>query len=158
MDVSSAPTEASDYWKASTFQFGAALKIPIYAADPPPKVDTLYKNIYKQDTTVIVQKHIEERIEFVKSDTQYIEDFDGDNYVLTINEVITDYYNHYIPLTIGLDVAVETVGIDKEGKRDNNSTKITIEELEVEEGFPLLTHVFFKEGSSNIIESGLNLL
>ena len=43
MDVSSAPTEASDYWKASTFQFGAALKIPIYAPDPPPKIDTVYR-------------------------------------------------------------------------------------------------------------------
>ncbi|OGU13946.1 MAG: hypothetical protein A2X61_16450 [Ignavibacteria bacterium GWB2_35_12] len=56
-----------------------------------------------------------------------------------------------------LTAAIEAFGIGADGKRQKTPT-IVIEETEIEEGFPLLPHVFFKEGSSDINTSGLNLL
>ncbi len=53
--------------------------------------------------------------------------------------------------------SIEAEGISKDGKKQISPT-IVIEEMETEEGFPLLPHVFFKEGSSDIKSSGLKLL
>ena len=157
MDISGAPTQVTDYWKASTFQFGAALKLPIYPAPPPPKIDTVMREFYKQDTTEIVKKNVRDTVIFLRSDSYIEKNLDEDAHILYIDEYITDYYEHYIPKIIGLDVAVNTYGIDKTGKIEPNVGTITIEELEVEEGFPLLTYVFFPAGSSDLQKSGLKL-
>lgn len=158
IDISDAPTQATDYWKASTFQFGAALKIPIYPAPPPPKIDTLMREFYKQDTSEIVKKHVQDTVIFVKSDSHIENTLDKDAHILYIDEYITDYYEHYIPKIIGLDVAVNTYGIDKNGVINNDVGTITIEELEVEEGFPLLNYVFFPQGQADLSQTGMKLL
>ncbi len=56
-----------------------------------------------------------------------------------------------------LTAAIEAYGISADGNRQKTPT-IVIEETEIEEGFPLLPHVFFKEGSSDINTTGLHLL
>ncbi|MFA6571211.1 MAG: OmpA family protein [Bacteroidota bacterium] len=52
---------------------------------------------------------------------------------------------------------LDAYGLDNYGARQKQPT-IVIEELEVEEGFPLLSHVFFKEGSSDLNNTNLHLL
>jgi outer membrane protein OmpA-like peptidoglycan-associated protein len=158
IDVSNAPTQATDYWKASTFQFGASLKVPIYPPPPPPKVDTVYHDFYKRDTTVIVERNVIDTVVFDRSESHIEKTYDDDVHIYSINDYITDYYIHYIPEIIGLEATVETYGIDKNGRINKDVATITIEELEVEEGFPLLTHVFFKQGSADLYSSGLKLL
>jgi outer membrane protein OmpA-like peptidoglycan-associated protein len=56
-----------------------------------------------------------------------------------------------------LTSSIEAVGISADGTRQKNPT-LVIEETEVEEGFPLLPHVFFKEGSADLSITGLHLL
>jgi outer membrane protein OmpA-like peptidoglycan-associated protein len=52
---------------------------------------------------------------------------------------------------------IEAVGVSRDGKIQKTPT-IVIEEMETEEGFPLLPHVFFPEGSADLKLSGLKLL
>ncbi len=158
MDVSSAPTQATDYWKASTFQFGVALKVPLYPPPPPVKIDTVWQEFYQSDTTEIVERKVADTVMFDRTERHIEEELNEDIHTLYMNEYITDYYIHYIPKVIGFKTGIEAYGINEDGTIDKSTATIVIEELEIEEGFPLLTHVFFKQGSADLSGSGLKLL
>lgn len=157
IDISNAPVAVSDYWKASTFQFGLALKIPIYPAPPPPSApDTIYRQEYKYDTTVVVERNVKEEVKFDRRESSIISNFDKSENVVYVTETITEYYTRYVLKVIGLQAKVKTYGVNPDGTTTNRPL-IIIEELEVEEGFPLLTHVFFDQGKYLLNESVLKL-
>ncbi len=158
VDVSNAPPGANDYWKASTLQFGASLKVPIYPAPPPLKIDTVRRFFQKNDTSDIVKRNVVDTVVFLRTETNIEDELDEDSHILTINEYVTNYYQHIIPEVFGLEASLNSYGIDENGIITNDVATITIEELEVEEGFPLLTHIFFSQGSVDLHKAGLNLL
>lgn len=131
-------------WKVNTVQFALNLKFPIYE----PKLITLRDTIFEKDTTVIVDKSV--RTEFVRltkttRQTKIIEN-EKDKIERTI---IKEYYERVLPKEVLLEVRFDVFGIDKEGKKTENPTLI-IEEVETEEGFPLLPYVFFPEGEKSL--------
>lgn len=157
-DISDAPVSVSDYWKASTFQFGLALKIPIYPAPPPPPPPgTIYREEYKYDTTVIVQRNVQERVEYDRTESSVTKEYNKSENVFYETKTFTEYYKKYVLKVIGLEAKVRTYGVNPDGSRTDRPN-IIIEELEVEEGFPLLTHVFFDQGQSLLNESVMKLL
>lgn len=124
-------------WKVNTVQFALNLKFPIYE----PKPVTLRDTIIEKDTVVIVDKSVKtEFVRLAKSTRQTkIIDNEKDNIERTI---IKEYYERVVPKEVLLDVSFDVFGVDRQGKRTENPVLI-IEEVETEEGFPLLPYVFF---------------
>jgi outer membrane protein OmpA-like peptidoglycan-associated protein len=140
-------------WKASSWQFGAALKIPIY---PPRILHEIFDTLYVRDTTVIADKRIQkESIKLI--DRDYDTDDFEENDVLIYRTTITEKYEKKIPEASLLEASITAVGILNDGTRIEKPS-IVIEETEVEEGFPLLPYVFFENGSSDLEKTGLKSL
>ncbi|MFH1050016.1 MAG: OmpA family protein [bacterium] len=140
-------------WKASTWQIGAALKIPIF---PPKVLPIQYDTLYVRDTTVVADMNInEENIRLIDRnyDTDELEKEDVIVYLTTIKEK----YEKRIPKSSKLEATITAVGIKADGTRVDKPA-IVIEEIEVEEGFPLLPHVYFRESSSNLDETFMKFL
>ncbi len=131
-------------WKVNTVQFALNLKFPIYE----PKPVTLRDTIIEKDTVVIVDKSVKmEFVRLAKSTRQTkIIDNEKDNIERTI---IKEYYERVVPKEVLLDVSFDVFGVDRQGKRTENPVLI-IEEVETEEGFPLLPYVFFPPGENSL--------
>ncbi len=140
-------------WKASTFQFGASLRVPVFA--PPPPKPVFRDSVINRDTVVIAKLGAMGAVEFLNADKN-VEKIDKGDYFL-ISTTITEHYQKTIPKDAAFNVALTAYGVDKNNYRVNNPV-ILIEETEVEEGFPLLPHVFFKDGSADLKDAGMNLI
>ena len=140
-------------WKPSTWLFGLAVHIPIY---PTKELPIKYDTIYHRDTSEVLVAGIKsESIKFIGSDKKTSQEETSD-YKLN-RTVVSEHYQKSIPKVIGLETSVEVYGITKDGGREKDP-KIVIEEIDSEEGFPLLPHVFFKEGSDNLTLTDLHFL
>ena len=156
IDVSNSSTTEADYWKASSYQFGVSLKIPVYPAAPRVPVDTIFKQSIIRDTTIVAENNAVEHVKLVDTKT-YNDGFKANETLYIDSTTIVEKYNKYVKKVIGLDVSVNSYSYDSSGAITKKPV-ITIEEIEEEEGFPLLTQIFFKEGGSDINSSGLRLL
>ncbi|MFC2130223.1 OmpA family protein [Bacteroidota bacterium] len=144
---------SGEQWKASTWQFGVALKIPIF---PPKVLPVMYDTLYVRDTTVIADMNIKEE-SVVLQDRDYDTDEIEESDVIIYRTTITEKYEKLTPKTSLLETSITAVGIKQDGTRVEQPA-IIIEETEVEEGFPLLPFVFFKEGSSDLKQTAMNLM
>jgi len=140
-------------WKASSWQFGVALKIPIFL---PKILPVQYDTLYVRDTTAVADMNImQESIKLLDRDEK-TEDFETENFHV-YQTTITEKYERRIPKSSKLEASITAVGIKTDGTRVEKPA-IIIEEIEVEEGFPLLPHVYFKESSSELNETGMRFL
>ncbi len=140
-------------WKASTWQIGASLKIPIF---PPRVLPVMYDTLYVRDTTIIAGLDIrQESIKLIDRDynTDEIEKED----VIVYQTTIKEQYEKMVPKTSKLEATITAVGIKADGTRVEKPA-IVIEEIEVEEGFPLLPYIYFRESSSNLNSNGMKFL
>lgn len=134
-------------WKASALQFSLALKLPIYPAEKVMMKDT----VYFRDTTVIAEKGISReflRLKESKSKSKIVDTELGKVDRTEINEK----YERVVPLVENLALDFKVFGVERDGTIQENP-KVVIEEIETEEGFPLLPYVFFKKGNSNLNET-----
>lgn len=140
-------------WKVNTLQLGLALKIPVF---PPTNKPVIEETIYLRDTNVISDMTIdEETITLIDKDSWTTTEDKGDH--ILKQKTIKESYEKIIKLVSKLACSLEAVGVKNDGTKEKNPT-VVIEEIEAEEGFPLLTHVFFKKGNSDLRKTQMNLL
>jgi outer membrane protein OmpA-like peptidoglycan-associated protein len=140
-------------WSVSQLQLGAALKFPIYEETVRPRRE---KTVFERDTIITMSSEIEERTtRLIDRDTSiYTMNFEEEE-VVEIR--VKEEYETILPEESYIQVSLKTVGIDENGK-EQDVPKIVIEEIEMEEGFPLLPYVFFRENSADLSETGQRLL
>ncbi len=134
-------------WKVAQFQFAAALKIPIY----PPAPVALRDTMLRRDTSTVVEKgssaayvrlkNTEREQIKVPSDAGEIE-----------RTIITEYYENVLPKKEYLALDFDVYGVTRQGERQRDPLVI-IEEIETEEGFPLLPYIFFPKGNSSLSDT-----
>ena len=140
-------------WKTSSWQFGAALKFPIY---PPKVLPVIRDTIFVRDTNVVAILNLEkENIKLVSRNLKYKKIEEDD--VIIDRTIINENYEKQVPKYVNLEASITVTGIKEDGTKIKNPV-ITVEETEVEQGFPLLPYVFFKKGSSALRQSSMNLL
>jgi len=140
-------------WKIAQFQIGASIKFPIYPAKDLPIIKD---SVYKRDTVMIADYGFTEERVVLKDSREDIIVQELENSILE-RTLINESYEKQIPREAKIYTALETYGINKDGKRQQNPT-IVIEEIETEEMFPILPYVFFPENSSDLAETDMRLL
>ncbi len=139
-------------WKVMPINFGIALEFPIY---PVIHKETIQREEYYRDTITIAKYGLQEsKITLQNSRTNEERSEIGNKIIIT-----KQYYENYIreiPQQANIQGTLEIVGIDYQGNRTQNPT-LVIEENEVTESFPLLPYIFFKENSSDLKQSAMNL-
>jgi outer membrane protein OmpA-like peptidoglycan-associated protein len=140
-------------WKPNQVHIGALLKLPVM---PPKEVIIIRDTIIRRDTTTIEVPELAQS-SITKIDEFTEEKFDESGSTQTFTTIITEKYERQIPRDAALSAELTAVGINADGTRQENPT-IIIEEIETEETFPLLPHVFFEGGSSDLSKSNLHLL
>lgn len=144
-------TQIRDDWSVATLHLGVAIKKAVF---PPLPVER--REIFLRDTSIQYVVGLEyETIELISKDraTSKTENADKILQITTISEK----YERKIPRVANLTADLKLVGIDEFGNKIQNPS-LVIEEFEVEESFPLLPYIYFKDNSSDIYDSGLNLL
>lgn len=140
-------------WKISILYAGLSLKLPYMKSkeirtykEINIKRDTIITNTIAVKTPEVNLISRDSIINIEKTET-------------TRTEIITyiEKYELKMPKTANLSAEIKVTGITKDGKRQENPT-IIIEETETEEGFPILPHVFFPDGSSDLSKSSMNLM
>jgi len=144
---------SSVQWKVASVQFGASLKIPVY---PDKSLPTIDEERYVRDTVVTVSAGIKEPVLKLKSENVERRKDTTSEAIINLT-LIKETYELKLPKQMALKASLKVTGIAKDGTRSENPT-IVIEELETEEGFPLLPFVFFQKGGNDLTKSGLNLL
>ena len=140
-------------WKVAPIQLGMTLRYPIY---PTIEKINYFDTTYYRDTATIVKMGIEkESLTLVNKTTEIKREETGNKNYNHIN--IYETYSKEIPKTALMATSIEATGISSDGERTPNPTLI-IEENEMEESFPLLPHVFFKKGNSNLEKTDMILL
>ncbi len=140
-------------WKVSTLYGGVSLELPYI---PSPDIQELQEIQFIRDTVTTRSISINEPEVLLLNRTESSKKIQTDN---TIIEIITvnESYELRLPKVAKLDASLKITGITKDGKRQDNPT-IIIEETETEEGFPILPHIFFPDGNSDITKSSMKLL
>ncbi len=145
-------------WSVSTLHLGIALKMPVMPARILP---TIRDTVYIRDTTVVAVFGLnEDKINHIKTvgELEYVELPDANLERL----VVTENYEKHIPKIVKLETDLIAIAIEKDGTVANDVASeditIVIEEIEIEEGFPLLPYIFFKKGSSSLSDSKLHLI
>lgn len=140
-------------WKIGSLQVGASLKFPIY---PTPNITLVKDTVYKRDTSVTATLGLAKtRITKQKTevDVRTVREGTIDHQTTTIIE----NFLKEVPLNSKFELSIAAFGVEKNGVRQPNPT-IRIEEIETEEGFPLLPHVFFIEGSTMLSQTDVHQL
>lgn len=140
---------ADEDWSVSQFQLGLAAKFAVYPSEPVALRDT----IISRDTSVIVQAGITTSSVRLVSSNQELKKFRNELGKVE-RLVIQEHYEKTIPKDENLEIRFTMFGVTKNGMRQENPLVI-IEEIETEEGFPLLPYVFFPSGSSMITDTRL---
>jgi outer membrane protein OmpA-like peptidoglycan-associated protein len=140
-------------WKVSSVQLGAAIK---YAFMPAPEVQVIRDTVYLRDTTVVATIGIPTERTTLQSATDRTDETFADNYML-VRTTITEKYLREVPKLADFYAEIKATGISPDGSRQPQPT-IVVEETEWEELFPLLPHVFFDEGESDLNDSRLHVL
>ncbi len=132
-------------WKASSWNFGATLKFPIY---PAKEIEIIQDTVYVRDTTVISSIEAKETtIEFVNRNYKF-EEIEGDDSIIE-KTTIYENYEKIVHKEAALEASIKAIGIKPDGTRQENPM-IVIEEIETEKSFPILPFVFFESGESEL--------
>ncbi len=137
-------------WKANSVQFALNLRFPIYE----PKPISLRDTIIEKDTTLIIDKSVKTEFVRLTKTTRQTKIIDNEKDKIE-RTIIKEYYEKVVPKEEVLEVRFDVFGVDKQGKRTENPTLI-IEEVETEEGFPLLPYVFFPPGENSLEKTKMN--
>jgi len=139
-------------WKVSPINFTLALEYPLRHSLVK---DTIKEIQYYRDTTVVAQYGVnKESINLLNKYSQVEVKETKDNFISYTN--IYEKYEKIVPKLSQLNGEIKIIGLDNNGKIQNNPT-IIIEEIEVTESFPLLPYIFFKENSADIKQTAMVL-
>lgn len=139
-------------WSVSSLQGGLSLRLPLFPG-PEIKRDTIY---YRDTATVDVIGLKEERISLLDTKKKLALE-ETDDYKIYW-AIYNESYLREVPKPVPISSSIKIEGVRDDGTREANPT-IIIEEVEyVKETIPLLPYVFFKEGSSDLMQSGVNIL
>jgi len=140
-------------WKASTLLFGVSFLLPVFEKAPHVfRIETRYE---RDTTTLTVMGLKNEKLQLVdKSETKKTEEFDNETVEIT---TIRERYKREIPQEARLAAKVKAEGINSNGVKQPIPTMV-IEEMEMEEGFPLLPYIYFDFNSSDLSRTKMQLL
>lgn len=133
-------------WFANHLQTGISLKyylIPEY--EKPIKKET----VYSRDTLFVQKVGIEKPYTELINTTKEIEKIEFEEEIRELT-LINEEYNTFIPQEVNLVAKITGDLVDV--------NKFIIEETEMEEGFPLLPFVFFRQNSFDLSNANQNLL
>ncbi len=140
-------------WKPASLLMGLAIKFPIYEERKLPVIEDI---IFERDTTIIAVLGISEpKLKLMDESIRYRKDTTDE--AIFSYKIIKEHYELQIPKEAKIFADFNVVGIAKDGTKQNNPI-IIIEELETEESFPLLPHIFFPQNSSDLQKTGMNLI
>ncbi|MBX3044117.1 MAG: OmpA family protein [Candidatus Kapabacteria bacterium] len=141
-------------WSVNQLHIGGAVKFPLYKPDEKRKL---------QEFRIIRDTTVNQIVGISKPETKLTRSND----VITLEkpdkntelEITTRYefYETNNPRDAELRAALKVTGLNRDGTRQLNPS-IVIEEIETEEGFPLLPYVFFKENDSKLNNTSMNLI
>mgnify|MGYP000859471108 CR=1 FL=1 len=140
-------------WKPHFLYLGAALKIPIIPVYKLPYID---ETEYVRDTMLISDAGVSREEVRLISERESVKETKKTDAIVR-KTTIYQHYEKHIPKALSLNAALTVTGIAPDGTRQKNPT-LVIEEIEAEEGFPLLPYVFFRSGSAGLDGSGLKIL
>jgi outer membrane protein OmpA-like peptidoglycan-associated protein len=127
-----------DDWKPNHMRFGVAFK---YYSIPRKEKPVIIDTLYKRDTLIVANPNITEpKVEMISSDI--VENKDETEDRIFITKTVNEKYEKTIPKEIVLKANL-TGDIE-------DVKQIVIEELEMEEGFPLLPYIFFTKGNGGL--------
>ncbi len=140
-------------WKVNNLFAGVSYQYPIY---PEKEKQILIDTIYQRDTNnVIVYNKDKIGLKLIDSEIKKNEKEDDNNIVKTF--VVSEKYENSILQQSQIDATLKVYGIDTDGTIQNEPT-ITIEEIESEQGFPILPYIFFSYNSNRLNTTEQNLL
>jgi len=127
-----------DDWKPNHLRFDVAFK---YYSVPSKEKPVIIDTLYKRDTLIVKNPNVvEPKVELVSTDIT--ENTDESDERIFVTQTINEKYEKTIPrdilITAKLSGDIEDV------------KQIVIEELEMEEGFPLLPYVFYGKGKGRL--------
>lgn len=140
-------------WKPHFLYLGIALKIPVIPVYKPPIID---ETEIVRDTILISDASITEEYVKMVSERESVKEIEKPGVIVRKTTVYQNYEKH-IPKPVNLNASLIVTGIAPDGTRQKNPT-LVIEEIEAEEGFPLLPYVFFRSGSASLDGTSMNLL
>jgi OOP family OmpA-OmpF porin len=127
-----------DDWKPNHARFGVAFK---YYSIPSKEKPVIIDTLYNRDTLIVANPNISEtKVEMISSDI--VENRDETDERVFVTRTVNEKYEKTIPKEVNITANL-TGDIE-------NVKQIVIEELEMEEGFPLLPYVFFDKGQSEL--------
>ena len=140
-------------WKVGTLQLGAGLMFAVY---PPEEIIHLRDTVYLRDTATKFTAGLDrDRVTRTRSNIQVETIREGNTELRRVT--VSENYLHEIPRQTVFSVAVSAAGVEADGSRQQQPT-IRIEEIETEEGFPLLPYIFYPENSGNLSKTGMKLI
>lgn len=141
-------------WTVNNLFIGASYQYPIY---PKKDIEVINDTIYQRDTlNLIVNNEDEVGLNLVSENVLNKDTQKSENIVRNTVTIQENYENKVFEKT-QIDASLRVYGIDTDGSIQDVPT-ITIEEIESEEGFPVLPYVFFDYGESSLKSTSQNLL
>lgn len=141
-------------WKVMPLQFGVSVRFPVH---PPPEIRYYYDTLYLRDTTTIAVLGLKEtKVYSISTDiikTDKIQTSDG--YIFRTK--VAEKYQREIPKISNISTSLNVQGISREGTKQEFPT-LVIEEIETEEMFPLLPHIYFPTSEFLITKSKMRIL
>ncbi len=136
----------TDNWKVNQLHLGASVKFPMYK--PDEKVQHKELRIIRDTVTNMVAGLKEPSIKLLKTKSSVSYEYPDKNTEIEITQQYESYERN-LPRAAEITAELNITGINRDGSRQINPA-IVIEEIETEEGFPLLPYVFFKENSADL--------
>lgn len=134
-----------DDWKPNHIRFDVAFK---YYSIPSKEKPIILDTLYNRDTLIVKNPNVDEpKVELISSDIT--ENKDETDERVFVTRTINEKYEKTVPRDI---LITAKLGGDIE-----DVEQIVIEELEMEEGFPLLPYVFFEKGKGDLKNSSQSL-
>lgn len=139
-------------WKVSALSFGAAFKVDIMAPEP---VRYERDTILQRDTAEQVIAGIgAERVHLMRTEERLVEERSGARIVQTL--VVSEHYRRDIPAQRP-DVRLTIAGLKRDGSRTDIPV-IVVEEVLIQESFPLVPYVFFRRHDAVLDDTRQQLL
>lgn len=142
-------------WQTSTLHLGAAFKVPLRSS---PAIQIQADTLYQRDTTTVSVKGIAASRVKLEGSSVVQRDTVRQNLMEIRRVTIAERYVREQPAAIALSVAISnilTLSVDNQVVEPD---KRVIEQMSVEDNFPLLPYVFFPEGSSDLRQTRLRIL
>jgi outer membrane protein OmpA-like peptidoglycan-associated protein len=140
-------------WKVNNLFAGISYQYPIY---PKKEKQLLIDTVYQRDTiNVIVYNKEKVGTKLIDSDRKKSEKEDDNTILRTIT--ISEKYESSLLQQSKIDANLKLYGIDTDGTIQEEPT-ITIEEIESEQGFPILPYIFFGFDEYKLNSTDQNML